>query len=220
VLEADPTLDLVYGRAEFIDAQGAPLPGGRGDPLRDPRDPLRSLLHTDYTASVTSVMRRAAIERAGGWDESVATSEDWAMALRIALHGRLRFIDRVVARIRRHGGNATMAPSHVARSLSDRLRIVEQVLRNPATPPALRALAPRFRRDVYIGTALQYLDLGQFSDALRTLRATVGVGGSPLRTCARIAWCSVSWMVIARLGWTRDLARRLGRRRLEPRAIM
>jgi GT2 family glycosyltransferase len=229
-LDANPALDLVYGRAELIDAEGAPLPGGRGDPLRHPGDPLRSLLHTDYTASVTSVMRRAAIERAGGWDESFATSEDWDMALRIALHGSVQFIDHVVARIRLHDGNATMAPSHVARALADRLRIVEQILRDPAVPPALRALAPRFRRDVHIGTALQHLELRQFPDALRTLRATVRVGGSPVRTCARIAWCGFSWMVIARYAWTRDLTRRLARRwrraapprddaRLEPRAI-
>jgi GT2 family glycosyltransferase len=229
-LDADPTLDLVYGRAEFIDAEGAPLPGGRGEPLRHPGDPLRSLLHTDYTASVSSVMRRTAIERAGGWDESFATSEDWEMALRIALHGSVRFIDQVVARIRRHDGNATMAPSHVARALSDRLRIVERILRDPAAPPALRALAPRFRRDVYIGTALQYVELGQLADALRTLRATMGVGDNPVRTCARIVWCCVSWTVIARHAWSRDLAQRLARRwrrassqeggnRPEPRAI-
>ena len=150
-------------------------------------------------------MRRTAIERVGGWDESTASSEDWEMALRIAQHHGVRFVDRVVARIRVHGGNTIAAASYAARALPDRLRIVDAVLRDPATPAALAALAPRFRRDVYIGTALQFVDMGELRDALRTFASAIAVGGNPLRSAARIAWCVFAWTVIARHAWSRDL---------------
>jgi glycosyltransferase involved in cell wall biosynthesis len=219
VLEADPSLGMAYGRAELMDAAGQRLPGFRGSALRHPDDPLRSLLHTDYSASITSVMRRSAIAQAGGWCETLRTSEDWEMALRVAQRHGVRFVDRVVARIRLHGGNSIAARSYAARALPDRLAIVERVLRDPATPRHIAAQAPRFRRDVYIGTALQHADLGEHGAALRMAGRALAAGGNPLRSAARIAWAAFSWRVIARYGWSRALAARiLGRVRAGSRA--
>lgn len=207
VLEADARVGAVYGRATHIDGSGRPMPGGRGTALRRPADPLGSLLRTDYTCAVTTVVRREAVDWSG-WADGLSTSEDWETVLRVALHYDVRFVDRVVAQVRLHAGNTIAGPGHAARALHDRLAVLESVLSDPAMPAALAASAPAFRREVYIGTALQYVDLRAYGAALRTLAAALAAGGNPARSAARIAWCMLNWMVISRHAFSRTLAER------------
>lgn len=54
-----------------------------------------------------ALLRRDVVERVGGFATDLVVSEDWHLFARVAAHGPLVFLDRPVARYRRHGASAT-----------------------------------------------------------------------------------------------------------------
>lgn len=89
LLRSEPDVGVVYCWAAGIDAQGRVIlpvwnaSGAEGDVLRDI---VRSGILSNGS---TPLMRRAAIERAGGYDESLQLCEDWQFYT--ALAGVCRF---------------------------------------------------------------------------------------------------------------------------------
>lgn len=97
---------VVYGDAAMIDDAGNPLPTGYLDWLRGTSfdsppegDVYAALLEASFVPAATTLIRRWALEEAGGYDESLAF-EDWDMWLRLARRWRFGFTPRVVARYR------------------------------------------------------------------------------------------------------------------------
>ena len=207
VLDANPQVGLVYGRGEGIDGGGRRTGGTRGFPLKFPDDAFRSLLYADYTVAVASVLRRACFERVGAWDESMLLCEDWDLALRIARHYGVRFVDRVLVRIRTHAGNSTAldAPSF-ERRLVRRERVLDKVFCEPALAGEIAAMAPLAFRNLHIGAAMQYLSNGRRREALAALRRALRAGGRPVADVARIGWSLFTWFAIARYPWSQRLA--------------
>ncbi len=207
VLDANPEVGLVYGRGEGIDGDGRGTGGTKGSPLRFHGDAFRSLLYADYSVSVASVLRRSCFERVGAWDESLLLCEDWDLALRIARHYGVRFVDRVLVRVRTHAGNSTAlhGPSF-ERRLEHRERVLDKVFCDPGLAPEIAAMAPLAYRNLHIGAALQYLTNGRRREALAALRRALRAGGRPVADVGRIGWSLFTWFVIARYPWSQRLA--------------
>src|SRR5205085_2544564 len=114
---------------------------------------LRSMLYNDYTASITTIVRRSCLERIGGWHSDVGSSQDWAMALDAAAVTEFAFVDRVVAHTRQHPGSMT---SISAPDMADRLRVRARVLdlffADPIAPPRAAAYKAVAYRNVHIGS--------------------------------------------------------------------
>jgi GT2 family glycosyltransferase len=211
-----PALDLrrdagfAYARCRMIDGRGAPLPGGRGFPLRFPDDGLRSLLWADYTASITTVFRRTCLERAGGFDESLLTDGDWDAALRVARWYPIVFVDRVLALVRIHGANVTAASSPRREEyIRSRRQVLDKVFADPDLPPGIAAMRPIAYRNLHVGEGLQLLALGRRAGALRAFGRAVREGGNPAASVARIVWSATVWFGVHRFAWSGALARRL-----------
>lgn len=111
-----------HALAEMIDASGLPLAEGEFSkfgrrrlgyseggivewPLSEPTC-LETLVWTGplYPPGLL-VARRSAYEKAGVYDTSLPLCEDWDMAIRLSRLGPIRFMDEVILRYRRHGGN-------------------------------------------------------------------------------------------------------------------
>lgn len=90
------------------------------------------------------LLRRAAVERVGGW--RAGTLEDWDLNFRLARRSRLRYIDRVLYNYRWHDSNTVKAADYMhaaALRTGDAMR--EQMMKDPLL--ALRVLGlPRFTR--------------------------------------------------------------------------
>jgi glycosyltransferase involved in cell wall biosynthesis len=97
-LDADPELDVVYGRANWIDASGAVL----GPYPTEPWDPRR-LVETCFLCQPAVFMRRRVFERFGLLDESLQYCMDYEYWLRLARGGaRFTHIRQVLAGSRLH----------------------------------------------------------------------------------------------------------------------
>jgi glycosyltransferase involved in cell wall biosynthesis len=217
-LERDPALGLVYGRCTEIDPEGRPRRGTRGQPLRFPEEPFRSLLCGDPTASITSVQPRSAVVKLGGWAVPVSSHEDWDLALRLARDHDVRFVDSVVARYRRHPDNTTALSRHMLdRHVTSRRAVLERAFAGDADAAAAGDLRNVAWRNLYIGEGNQWLAVGDRRQALRAYRRALAVEGSRVATAGRIAWSLADWFVLPRIPGATDLAGRALRARRRPR---
>lgn len=193
----------------------------RGGPLRNPSDPFSGLLLGDTTASIATLVRREALEAVGGWDPELPLCEDWDLALQLSADWEIAFVDRVVARFRRHGANHTQVAVTPAmqRRIAARRRVLDKALasaRGTEQPAALRAQA--YAR-VYTGEGHQWLQAGDLRRAVRSYRAalrTAGVWrGAPRVALGILAWFGPAWLkgLGPRL---RRRMRRIGPRRMDP----
>jgi len=100
----DDTLDVVYGRAEQIDAAGALI---EHYPTR--AFDAAALLESCFVCQAGSMIRRASFERAGGFTTALNFSMDYDLWLRIAPWARFAHIDALTARVRLHDAAKTIA---------------------------------------------------------------------------------------------------------------
>jgi len=88
--------------------QNLGLPGGRGEPFVPPEydsvDRAELLLGGCRWPIHGVLLRRSALERAGGFDESFRASADYDLWLRVASHGRLIRVPEVLAFYHHHAG--------------------------------------------------------------------------------------------------------------------
>lgn len=122
-LERDPSAVAVHGLLEYIDSNGRPLtvngaytwPGPRFGvwrrwlafwPISRPTS-FEVLAYHDFVPPSGTLMRRAAKESVGDFDENLAVREDWDMWLRLSCLGHFVFVKSVVYSYRIHENNVS-----------------------------------------------------------------------------------------------------------------
>ena len=104
VLEAHPEVGFVYGPILFF---GPELPGEVVDqPIRPDRDGsvAEGIFLTTRIGFVSVLLRRRAVEQAGGFDETLRYNEDTDLLLRVALDWKAVCLDLPLGRQRWHPG--------------------------------------------------------------------------------------------------------------------
>jgi glycosyltransferase involved in cell wall biosynthesis len=205
VLEARPAIGLVYSRGQWMDQDLNPLATTVGQPPHFPDDTLGSMLWGDATCNITVVARRECFDRAGFFDESLATSEDWDMWLRTAFHYDFVFVDRVLAHVRRHEGSATSAqvPSFAA-FLGARRKVLDKFFSRGDLSPRIAAMRSVAYRNLYIYEGNIWVAFREWKRAMRAFGGAVRAGGNPAGTAARIAWFNLVHPILGRTAAGRD----------------
>ena len=207
VLEGHPEVGLVYARGECTDADLRPLGMSWGYPLRFPGETFRSMVYNDCTCNITVVCRRECFERVGPYDETLETSEDLDMWLRVARHYRFEFTDRVLARIRLHGGSITGGISEARDEQMERRGLVfDKLFATPGLPAEIVALQGMVYSNLHTSNGLLWLGHGKTGKALHAFRRALAVSPSRGYTLARIAWSFLKWHVLPRLPAGRRLS--------------
>jgi hypothetical protein len=133
MLESEPRIGLVHGGFEVIDGSDRPL---RRWPQAYPRDAVqpgqvafRDLIASNAVTTSTVVVRRSAQDAAGPFCTSIgASSSDWDMWLRIALHGDVGYTAEPVAGYRQHDETISRATSASGERLRCDVRVARHVL--------------------------------------------------------------------------------------------
>jgi len=151
LLEADPSIDLVFGNGIKIDPVGRPL--GPVIPVRHVRRLRRrtgvaELLRGSFVYPQALTMRRERFVALGGFIDKPV--EDWEFSLKAALSCRLRFLDRPVFAYRRQEGSVSMREREYAESMLDMLETFvadhAEVKRIAGTRAVRQAVARRLAR--------------------------------------------------------------------------
>lgn len=107
VLDDDPRAGLVYTWVELVDADGRR--SGRVVGRRVQGD-VRGELLTDVVVPCGSspMVRRDLLLQAGGWDESLRSSPDWDLYLRLAPLAEWRVVPEPLVGYRQHDSNTSL----------------------------------------------------------------------------------------------------------------
>ena len=192
---ADPSTVAAVCRAEDIDADGRPTHTTRSYRVGTGVWPgaLDALAVSNRVRAPGIVVRRSAYERVGGFRLDLPHAADWDMWTRLAAHGRLVFVDEVLARYRRHAASDTSTRVRTGANVRERVTAIGVVL--AYLPPGRRRRLGR-RALAYavvfaLRTALQQARAGhpdaaarQVREALQCLRllpggVPVAPGGAP-----------------------------------------
>jgi glycosyltransferase involved in cell wall biosynthesis len=151
LLRSDDRIGLVGCGIEAIDETGRTL-----DSWRLPADDgslRRRLLLRNPFAHGSVVVRRRALEEAGGYRSDYGANEDYDLWRRIAREWRLAAVPEVLYRYRDHGEGVTKAD--VGERVSSRERLRDELWRDPALLRSLRGERDRTERRALVHEALR-----------------------------------------------------------------
>ena len=144
---ADPTAVAAVCRVQDVDAQNAPTYVTRsyrkGTGVWE--NALDAMAVSNRVRTPAIVVRRAAYEQVGRFRLDLPHAADWEMWVRLAAHGPIVFVDRVLACYRRHADSDTSARARTGANIRERVTaigvIVGYVPPNRRAPTMRRALA-------------------------------------------------------------------------------
>ncbi|HWH93710.1 MAG TPA: glycosyltransferase, partial [Baekduia sp.] len=179
LLEEQPGVGLVHGRALVVDEHGERLPDRPGAPAGDRVEAgavaFVHLLASNEIATSTVVVRRSADAHIGPTPR-LPSSSDWAMWLRLALHGDVAFTAAPVARYRQHHATISRATADGARLRCD-VAVTRTVLRRDRArlpdPARARATASAALCAKAVRQAGDHLTAGRRVAASRALALAV-----------------------------------------------
>ncbi|HYF24588.1 MAG TPA: glycosyltransferase [Baekduia sp.] len=150
-LAADPGAGLVFGRAVVVGPDDRPTGERWAAPPAGPLA-LADLYAANPLPTSSVLLRRAALDDAGGFHAPVRVAEDWDLWLRVARTGRrIVCVPDAVVRYRRHPGGLTADVAGLARAQLDVHRrhadAVGATARDRALARDLRALARGLARE-------------------------------------------------------------------------
>lgn len=168
---ADPTAVAAVCRVQDVDADNAPTYVTRS--YRSGTgvwtNALDAFAVSNRVRAPGIVVRRAAYERVGGYRSDLPHAADWEMWTRIAAHGPIVFVDRVLACYRRHAGSDTSARARTGANIRERVTAIGVI--GGLVPPDRRAATMRRALGYAVvfatRTALASLRQGQWSAAGR-----------------------------------------------------
>lgn len=201
-LQEDSNVALAYGRAQWMDAQGNPLPNIAGTSEKFPGHTLKSLLYGDFVTPMAVVINRKCLETVGGYDESLTANEDWDLWIRLAEVYRFVYRDQVLAHYRVHSRNLTHSGSgqnmHV---IQDRIRVLEKFYARPKLPPDAAGVKGLAFRNLYHDIALRHLSAGRRREALLNFGRAVRDAPNPLTAIARALRDVVYYSSMGKTRW-------------------
>ncbi len=189
VVGGDSTIDVLYGEEDLIDENGQPI-AERKMP-RHAGSIWRQLLVDNFITFSTTMVRRAALERVGGFDPAIRHADDYDLWLRLSVFANFEYRPEL-------WGYYRVGGQQISRDKAGRLASNQRILKrfldeNPdlATPDVIRSTWCRFH-------ARQARSLAASGHRLRAMQAA----GRSLRWDLRQPH---GWRALARATFTPSL---------------
>ena len=181
-LDEQPALGLVAGEAVLIDEHGEPLGEVFERPI--PAEPSDLLLGNPLHVGAV-VVRREWQERAGFFDESLRSYEDWDMWLRLARAGcRMGWVARRVSLYRFHRAQMTRIGTQMTTAT---FAVLKKTFDDPDLPKAWRLRRDEAYSRAHLRAAAQAYTgrdfpaaAGHMRDAVRANPSLAGGGAEPV----------------------------------------
>ena len=160
-LEEHPQAVVVYPDFALVDARGRPVYETRAREYAY-LDAVRMMV---TGVGVGGFFRRAAFERAGGWNAELRRMPDLDFWLRLGLHGAFRRIPKVLAYHRVHEGSETYSQPDAGRA-DESLRIINDFYGAPGLPPSVLAVRDQARASAHLLSARLHCYAGRHGTGL------------------------------------------------------
>lgn len=201
-LDASPRAGVAYVRAQGMDARGEPLTQLVGAHERFAGQTLKSLVYGDFVCPIAVIIRRAALERVGGYDESLIANEDWDLWLRLAPHYGIVYVPTILARYRFHAKNMTRTDSaRMERLMQDRVRVLDKFFASPHVSVDALSVRELAYRNVYLDWTIRYLEQGKFRKGWQTFQRALSFAPSRLKFLPRAFAVTCYYLVLSKTSW-------------------
>lgn len=216
---ADPSVVVAHGLYAVIGARGDLLRArvGPAVQLREGAyDALPLHLRMSYIMPVTAMVRRAALERIGGFQQLPGTPHtDHPTYLALAEIGRFHYQDRVLAEWRKHGGSGTMrltgvdlTGTRLSRDLALTVRSRSARRDLPTVEQIGRDWDEAYARQLWHASRLLLVQK-RFEEAEQVLRLYGDIVGLPVSHRGRLVLARMAALFHTDLEWlTRPLSKR------------
>lgn len=202
LIAQDGALGIVYARAQAMNPQGEPLPQILGASPKFHERALASLLYGDCVCAIACLARRAALERANGFDESLIANEDWDLWIHLAEFAEISFHDEILARYRMHPTSLTGARSEkYQRVVLDRVRLIENYYARPNIPREALDVKTLAFRNVYMDAGIRLLAVGKTRAAFNYFWRAIRAHGNPISAAARVFGVAMFDLYLSKTRW-------------------
>jgi glycosyltransferase involved in cell wall biosynthesis len=157
-----PTVDMVYGDCDYIDAAGA-LVGTHRARAADGADLLRSPV--GIVPQPATFLRRRVLQTVGFLDETLHNALDFDYWVRVAARHEIAYLPERLAAFRVHAGSKTVR--HSNRRGQERLRIYERVFKTADLPAHMRRVEREAMCTVHTRIANNHFLNGDLREARR-----------------------------------------------------
>jgi glycosyltransferase involved in cell wall biosynthesis len=209
MFSARPEVVAVWSGVRYVDASGAALPARGWARLEGPV--FARLVLGNVGPPHAALVRRDAVEAAGGFDERLCGAADWDLWLRIARGGRpWTTVDRPLADYR---VRPDAMHQHSDAMAEDCRRVLDKLFADPGLPSEILALKPLAYQNVYLTAACDHYRAGDRAAGRRWFRAAVRMRPDLLtepRGLRRVC------RLLLPVGWQSDAAVVASWRRLAP----
>jgi glycosyltransferase involved in cell wall biosynthesis len=154
---------------------------------------FRDLLRINgVSGGSNAVVKRLCFDAVGLFDESLRSSEDWDMWLRIAMRYPVRFTQQILVKVR-VGANSMSAAKNADTMLANELRVLDKLFSDPGTKVNAydRGMAYSCR---YVAAAWAYHKVGNWRDA----RVYIGKAfrANPVYFLLRKGFCGLALRIV------------------------
>ncbi len=157
---------LIYTGYEVIDDSGTYIVTRKAH--KSEGDLISQLILGNIVSgsATTSLVRRKCFDKAGLFDKTLLSCEDWDMWLRIAQFADFDCIDQPLAKIRLHGSNITCDPGQMEKGL---FAVIEKFYSDESLSSELKLLKSRAMAGAHRDSANFYFRSGQYEQAFAHL---------------------------------------------------
>jgi glycosyltransferase involved in cell wall biosynthesis len=129
------------------------------------------LIHGNFIPAIAPLVRRTALDAAGGFDERLTALEDWDLWLRLSLIAEARYSPAVLVRYRVHPGGMSEDRSRMD---ENRFRVLDALCRTqPAAVEGLGAVGRRIIADTHNWLGKEAYARGDWAEARRRFTASL-----------------------------------------------
>lgn len=206
LLEADPAIRLATCNARIFGAVArertcVDRKQGSGDGVRGS---LADVLDRSFNVYIGTTFRRADFEAIGGFDETMAQSEDLDFWVRLMLlGGQAHYVDEVLGEYRVRPGSAS---GSAVRMLLGNIKVYDKALAVLGERPeaeVARHVREANRAKLAFEYAVDRIIEGDTRRGLADLEAARGEVGGPVWLLALLSWRLFPWLAAPMLAWRR-----------------
>jgi len=188
-IETAPSISVAWARGQVMDESGRVQPRIRGSRERFAGEMLRSLMYQDCTQCSSMLIPKACLAQVGGYDEALAFSEDWDMALRLARQFPFRFVDQILVRVREHENAMTARKSpSLAGFIQTRAMPLDKLFSDPQLPLSIAAMKPMAYTNLHIFCGRMWIYARDFKNASREFARAIATSEEPVSTAFAVVW--------------------------------
>ncbi|MDD5217907.1 MAG: glycosyltransferase [Candidatus Omnitrophica bacterium] len=129
---------------------------------------FHKLFERNFVTNVTVLVRKPALTEIGGYDEKLKTSEDNDLWLRFSQRFQIGFVNPVLVKVRRHGGNLT---SNADEAFANRLAVLKSIAAQKGNIP--RRVIRRAYANIYRSMGYDRLHQRRAKDAKSALLESI-----------------------------------------------